>query len=174
MLTQSVDFLNLQRAVSVNANSIIERARFYLKIRKKNSSGNLYKSLANEVKVMPNSIQVFFEAESYAGVVDKGRRKGTMPPTKPIEKWIRQKPVKLRSKNGRFKPKTEANIKGAAYAMALKIKRKGIKGSNFFTDAVKDRLPQLEKDIQDNFALDVDSYVDTFFLRDKNRRIKKP
>jgi len=167
--------LALQKALSINANLIVERARFYLNVRKKNSrEKTLYKSLDSDVKVMPNSIQVSFDAVPYAGVVDKGRRKGTMPPVTPIEKWIKQKPVKLRTKDGKFKAKTKQNIKGAAFAMALSIKKKGIKGSNFFTDAVKDRLPKLETEILDAYAIDVEGYVDTFFLRAQNRAIKKP
>lgn len=168
-----IDKSNLLKVLSENAQRIVDRAKFYLNIRKKNTKEkNLYKSLKSNVRVLPKSIEISFEGKDYAGVVDKGRRPGTMPPVDKIRKWLDTKPVRLRSKQGGFIKSTAKAKDRAAYAMALKIKKKGIKGSNFFTDAVKDRIGELEKSVLDAYALDAENYIDDFFLKAKNRAIK--
>jgi len=168
-----IDKTNLLEALSLNAERIVERARFYLNVRKKNTKGkNLYKSLRSNVRVLPRSIEISFEGKDYAGVVDKGRRAGTMPPVDKIRKWIDAKPVRLRSGTGAFIKSTAKAKDRAAYAMALKIKRTGIKGSNFFSDAVKDRINELDESVLNAYKLDAENYFDDFFLKAKNRAIK--
>jgi len=201
----------LQKVLAENADEIVDRAKFYLNIRKKNTKKKtLYNSLKSVVKVNPRSIEISFDAVKYAGVVDKGRRKGTMPPVSAIRKWIDNKPLRLRvvkkkpkesgklssvgqkskgvkrlmkgssgkapvkmKRAGQFIKSSARNKDKAAYAIAMNIKENGIKGSNFFTDAVNDRLKYLENDVLEAFALDVESYVDVFFLRAQNRAIKE-
>ena len=168
-----IDKTNLLEALSLNAERIVERARFYLNVRKKNTKGkNLYKSLRSNVRVLPRSIEISFEGKDYAGVVDKGRRAGYYVPVDAIRKWIDAKPIKLRSASGAFIKRTSTAKDEAAKRIAWKIYHEGIKGSNFFSDAVKDRINELDESVLNAYKLDAENYFDDFFLKAKNRAIK--
>ena len=164
----------LQEQLNYFAGATVKRARFYLNVRKKNSTKDLFNSLGWEINTnTKGKLRLRFTGMPYAGVVDKGRRAGKMPPVQAIRKWINQKPVKLRNKQGQFIPKTDANIDRAAYAMALKIKRKGIKGSNFFSDAFEDEFGKFPKELTRNYSKQVGAIYKDTFLREFNRKIKK-
>ena len=164
----------LQEHLNYFAGATVKRARFYLNVRKKNSTKDLFNSLGWEINAnTKGKLRLRFTGMPYAGVVDKGRRAGKMPPVQAIRKWINQKPVKLRNKQGQFIPKTDANIDRAAYAMALKIKRKGIKGSNFFSDAFEDEFGKFPKELTRNYSKQVGTIYKDTFLREFNRKIKK-
>lgn len=169
----AIDKTNLLEALSLNAERIVDRAKFYLNVRKKNTKEkNLYKSLRSNVRVLPRSIEISFEGKDYAGVVDKGRRKGYYVPVDAIRKWLDTKPVRLRNKQGGFVKSTASAKDKAAKSIAWKIYREGIKGSNFFSDAVKDRIDELDESVLNAYKLDAENYFEDFFLKAKNRAIK--
>jgi hypothetical protein len=93
---------------------VIQQARSNLSRLQKNSSKKLYDSIKGEVKVMPNSMRVFFDMEDYGFYQDKGvsgtKRKydtpfkytNKMPPPKAFDKWIVKKGIAPRGKGGIF------------------------------------------------------------------------
>ena len=155
------------------AAATVKRARFYLNVRKKNSTKDLFNSLGWEINTPKNKLRLRFTGMPYAGVVDKGRRAGKMPPISAIRKWINDKPVKLRNKKGQFIPKTEQAIDSAAYAIALKIKRKGVKGSDFFTDAFNDTFDKFPQQLTRNYSKSISTIYKNTFLNEFNRKIKR-
>jgi hypothetical protein len=132
--------------------AVIERAQSNLRITRRvrgkvvnrNASGHLAKSLYYKLKFRYNKPTLDFtvsndQAGKYADVIEFGRRAGAkMPPVKPIEAWIRLKPLKLRNRQGQFIKATESNIKSAAFAIAKSIGEKGIEGINYYQEAVDD------------------------------------
>lgn len=164
---------DLQPQLNEFAASVVKRARFYLNVRKKNSTKDLFNSLGWDLLTPKNKIRLRFTGEPYAGVVDKGRRPGKMPPIAAIKKWINQKPVRLRNKKGQFIPKTDSAVDSAAYAIALKIKRKGIKGSNFFSDAFEDSFQKFPQELTRNYSKTVSRLYKDTFLNEFNRKIKR-
>ena len=56
---------------------------------------------------------------------------------KAITGWIKNKPLKLRGADGRFKEKTEKNINSSAWAIGYAIKRRGLERTQFFSKPFK-------------------------------------
>ena len=77
-----------------------------------------------------------------------------MPPIKPILKWLKAKPVRLRDKKGRFKKQTESAMKSFAFMIARSIKRKGIPKLAYFTEAWETEAPRWESQLLEAAALD--------------------
>ena len=77
------------------------------------------------------------------------------PPTKPIEKWLGAKPVRLRDpKTGEFVKKTKARLKSAAFVIAQSIKKRGVPGLAYFSEAFDTMYPRFESKIAEAIALD--------------------
>jgi len=93
----------------------------------KNASGDLAKSLKVEVAEGGSLISVRFKAKEYWKYVDGGRRPGKRPPIAPLERWIVKK----------LGLSDEDSIKSIAFAIANKIKKKGIKPTYIFRDNVR-------------------------------------
>ena len=77
------------------------------------------------------------------------------PPTKPIEKWLGAKPVRLRDpKTGEFIKKTKARLKSAAFVIAQSIKKRGVPGLAYFSEAFDTMYPRFQSKIAEAIALD--------------------
>jgi len=119
------------------------------------ASGNLKRSLSYKIRVQGDTIkEITFGAKGSAAKYAKythwgvnGTRKNQKSfmsfkndnPSKnqrlAITKWMKQKGVALRSKDGRFIKRTDSNINSAAYAISKAIKRKGIVGLRYYEKA---------------------------------------
>ncbi len=91
----------------------------------KEASNNLIQSLRFDVQG-EQVMSLLMYAKDYWKFVDKGRKAGKQPPTKAIEKWLKQKSILTDKKK----------IKGVAYVIARSIGEKGIKATNIFTDNI--------------------------------------
>lgn len=142
-------------------------------LRKKNTSGNLSKSLTADIKVMPNSIRFFFELEEYGFYQDQGVRgvssgrslsgfrfgsgtgkKGGL--TEGIKKWVRQRRIQFRDKGGRFLTKD-----ATAMLITRSIWQKGIKPSMFFTRPFEAAFKNLPNELIDAYGLESQELFDT-------------
>lgn len=125
------------------------------------SSGTLRRSLDYHLEVFRSGNFSFdIEMEDYGTYVDKGRKKGSQPPTEPILKWIKKKPVRLRDlKTGSFIKQTESKLKGLAFVIARNIKEKGIKETLFLTQPFEKEFKKLSNKLVDAFALDIDTLL---------------
>ena len=123
------------------------------------NTGKLRASLSYLLDVSPNSFSLAFLMEEYGEWVDKGRKPGKGAPPEVIQKWVRQKPIRPRDKNGSYKKATDANLNSLAYLINRKIKEKGIEPTNFFTDPFESEYKKLPNNLIDAFALDLEDFI---------------
>lgn len=142
-------------------------------LRQKSASGKLRDSLNAQVKVMPNSIRLYFEMEEYGFYQDQGvkgvrfgrslsgfrfgsgsGKKGGL--TEGIKKWVRQRGIQFRDKKGRY-------ISRDATAMLItrSIWQKGIKPSMFFTKPFEQAFKTLPNEMIDAYGLESEELFDT-------------
>jgi hypothetical protein len=183
-------FKNTEKALTDYAERVVERARKNLNTngfarksnRKINSSGALSRGLG--FRVGSNNVGVkaeFTSKERYGAIVEEGRRKGKMPPTAPLVKWIENKRIRLRKtvksaggqKVSKFVQKNPKSLQQAAYAMALSIKKRGIPSTNFMGDAMRyefDKLPPL---LGASIVEDLEDIIISDFLKSEHITVKK-
>jgi hypothetical protein len=77
------------------------------------------------------------------------------PPLEPIMQWMRVKPVRLRDKDGRFVEQTESRMRSAAFLIARSIKKKGIKGVKYWTEAFEAMYPRYAQKLAEAKADDI-------------------
>jgi hypothetical protein len=147
---------------------VIQQARSNLSRLQKNSSKKLYESIKGEVKVMPNSMRLYFDMADYGFYQDKGvsgtKRKydtpfkytNKMPPPKAFDKWIVKKGIAPRGKGGIF-----AKRKGLQFAIARSIFEKGIKPSLFFTKPFEAAFKNLPNEMIEAYGLEAEETLDT-------------
>lgn len=145
---------------------VVKEAKKNLTNKQKNASKGLYNSIKGEVKASPNSIQLEFMMQQYGTFQDKGisgklkkyntpfSYKSKMPPSKPFEKWAKQKGIKPRGKDGRF-----ISYKSLGFLISRSIFRKGIKPSLFFTKPFESAFKNLPDETIKAFALDVEDLL---------------
>lgn len=151
--------------------AVVERAQSNLRIKRRVrgktvnrvASGRLLNSLYYNLKIRYNKPTIDFtvsndEAGKYADVIEFGRRPGAkMPPVKPIEDWIRLKPLKLRNRQGEFIKSTESAIKSAAFAIAKSIGEKGIEGIYYYTEAIDDTWDEYKDKLMEGYIKSIEN-----------------
>ena len=163
------------------AKNVVSKAKSNLTRKKRLVSGNLYRSLGYDLKVMPNSMSLEFEMEPYGEYIDKGVKgakpnlfdhytqkapmskysyRDKMPPRDAILNLVKKKRLRLRNDKGQF-------IKGGYNNMAFLIQRsiyaQGIKPSLFFTKPFLAAYKNLDKKIIEAYALDMEYLLDKKF-----------
>jgi hypothetical protein len=145
---------------------VVKEARKNLTNKQKNASKGLYNSIYGEVKAMPNSIFVEFGMNQYGAFQDKGVSgkqkkydtpfsfKSKRPPSKPFEKWAKEKGITPRGKDGRF-----ISYKSLGFLIARSVFNKGIKPSLFFTKPFEAAFKNLPEETIKAFALDVEDLL---------------
>ena len=120
--------------VVTNAKSILIRNR-------KDATGNLINSVRYTVNSQGKITFLFAKEGKY---VQSGRRKGArFPPPAAISKWIREKGIQGRGKDGRF-----ITNKSLTYLISRGIVKKGIKPLPFMSMAIKQSKEQLKKELK--------------------------
>jgi hypothetical protein len=137
------------------------------------NSGNLRNSITSELKTRTEDGRfskgfIIFKMLEYGIYVDKGRKAGTGVSEQgqlSIEKWIRKKPLKMRDtregKKGQFLKMTESRVKGLAFVISRNIKKRGLKPTNFFTDAYESQEDKFIAEMQEAIAQDNTQYIST-------------
>mgnify|MGYP003631069922 FL=1 len=157
--------LNVQKELDNFGKRVVKLAKINIGARRNgkviDSSGTLRRSLDYNLEVYKTgNFHFSIEMEDYGTYVDKGRMKGSMPPTAPILKWIKKKPIRLRDlKTKSFVKQTESKLKGLAFVIARKIKEKGIKETLFLTAPFEQEFKKLSDDLLDAFNLDIDTLL---------------
>ena len=86
------------------------------------------------------------EVDSYAGVIEMGRRKGArQPPSSAILQWMDDKKIRLQKKGGGFIKETPALRKSVAFLIARSIKENGIEGIYYYRDAIRDAIENADE-----------------------------
>ena len=119
------------------------------------SSGTLRKSLKSTLETRGDdgrfiSGRVDFSMADYGKYVDAGRKPGKGIPLAPLEKWIRNKPLRLRDlESGGFVKMTDSRVRSVAYLISRKAKKKGIEATNFLSDPIEDEYPKLAQQLSE-------------------------
>lgn len=80
--------------------------------------------------------------------------KNKQPPISAILKWMKVKPVRLRDADGKFVEQTESRLKSTAFLIARSIRKRGIAGIAYFSEAFETMYPRYASKIADAIALD--------------------
>jgi len=148
----------LEQAVNEFCEDVIARAQRNLgafrtingKRRRRVSTGRLKNSLQYFVARDKFRTVVDFttkdEVDSYAGVIEMGRRKGArQPPSSAILQWMDDKNIRLQKKGGGFIKETPALRKSVAFLIARSIKENGIEGIYYYRDAIRDAIENADE-----------------------------
>ena len=77
-----------------------------------------------------------------------------------VEKWIANKPLKLRGTDGKFMAKTKNNIKSAAFLIGRAIAQRGLERTQFFTKPFTEELEKQTDAILEAFGNDLEKQLD--------------
>jgi hypothetical protein len=123
------------------AQLVVTNAKSILIRNNKDATGNLINSVRYTVNSQGKIVFLFAEEGKY---VQSGRRKGArFPPPAAISKWIREKGIQGRGKDGRF-----ITNKSLTYLISRGIVKKGIKPLPFMSMAIKQSKEQLKKELK--------------------------
>ena len=165
----------LKKELDAFRNKVVSQAKKNLS--KKNSSGNLQRTVSSNLKVSENSFELSFDLGKYGEFVDKGV-KGAGPnrvkngrqkapnspfkfnsakksiPTRALDKWVVNRGIAPRNDKGQF-----ISRKTLKFLIARSIHAQGIKPSLFFTKPFEKEFKNLSNDVVQAFGLDVDDLL---------------
>lgn len=157
---------NTQLALEKFGKYLVTESRKNLTRKNKNNTRKLYDSLRYEVDVTANAVNFDFIMEEYGEWVDKGRKKGTMPPQKEIFKWVQKKGIQFRDNRGKFK-----TYESTAWAIAKSIKKRGIPATDFYSRPFNLGYAKLPNDVVQAYALDIQDFLE-FSINELNKKYK--
>lgn len=138
--------------------SVVTQAKANLRQKNKIATGILYDSISYEVDPKGG---VIFYYEDYGEYVESGRKKGIMPPVGPLIQWAKVKGLEqFRDKKGRF-----ISNEQRGWAIAMGIKKNGIKAFPFYQDAIdqsiNDLTYQLEEAVAQSIEADIEALIES-------------
>ena len=155
---------------------VIQQARSNLSKLKKNHTRKLYDSITGEIKVMPNSLRLYFDMEEYGFYQDQGvmGAGGVRSTTSKFNRSNNKgKMWKQKGKGSPFsfkignKPSVKhftqwANSKGLSpFAVRESIFRQGISRSLFFTTPFEKAFKNLPDEMIEAYGLEAEETFDT-------------
>ena len=179
-----MELKNTIQAMQNLGGKVIQEGKAILKKKKKLTKSNtLYNDFDYEVQGSDNSVTLTFDfgkASDYWMFVDEGvkgsggfkgsgKMRGQGSPFRfrkkniargVVEKWIKNKPLKLRGKGGKFIEKTKANIKSAAFLIGRAIAQRGLTRTQFFTRPFTQELNNQTDLILDAFGDDLEKELE--------------
>lgn len=159
----------IQKALERFRDHVVSQAKRNLTTKDKNVSKKLYQSIKGDVKVMPNSISMYFSMEEYGAYQDqgvRGKRSSAKAPNSPfkfgsgtgkkgglteaMEKWVQRRRIQFKNREtGKF-----MSYKSTAWLMTKSIYSKGIKPSLFFTKPFEAAYKNLPDELIDKYGLE--------------------
>jgi hypothetical protein len=156
-------------ALNKFAKYVIQQSRSNLTKSNKNVSKELYNSLDYDLNVSKNSFSLSILMEDYGVFQDKGvsgtekkyntpfKYTNKRPPASAFSNWVVRKGLKgTRDAKGRF-----VSRKGLMFAIANSVFKKGIKPSMFFTKPFEKAFKELNQELLQAYALDVERFMTT-------------
>jgi hypothetical protein len=170
MLSQS----NTQAAMDKFIRDVVKQSRTNLTKKDANVSKNLYNSINGQAKVMPRSLEAYFEMEQYGQFQDlgvKGKNSSAKAPNSPfkfgtgtgpkggltrgIESWVTARRFQFKDRQtGKF-----MSYKQTAFAITKSIYRTGMKPKNFFTRPFEIAFAKLPDEIVEAYGLDLEIFL---------------
>lgn len=158
-----------REALNKFAKYVIQQSRSNLSKSGKNVSKELYNSLDYDLTVSKNSFSLSLLMEDYGVFQDKGvsgtekkyntpfKYTNKRPPASAFSNWVVRKGLKgTRDAKGRF-----VSRKGLMFAVANSVFKKGIKPSMFFTKPFEKAFKELNQELLQAYALDVERFMAT-------------
>lgn len=128
-------------ALSRGSMKIVAEAQRNLRDNGTNTTGLLSNSGRAE-KLSDGEYEAGFfaqeEGKGYAEYVEYGRKSGGMPPPKILTAWVRKK----------LRVRKEKDAERIAFAIAMKIAKKGTKAQPFFSPAVESQKKAILEELQ--------------------------
>ena len=160
------------------AKYVIQQSKSNLTRQGKRNQGDLYNSLGSEIEVGKNSFRLTFLMEDYGTFVDKGvkgKTSSTRAPkspykfgsgtggtgglTKGIDKWVKQKRIQFKQKEGKGVKGQFLSYNQTSFLIRRAIWNKGIKSSLFFTKPFEAAFKNLPDEIVEAFGLDIENLM---------------
>ena len=133
--------------------SVVAQAKANLLQKNKVATKTLYDSISYQVDQKGG---VTFYYEDYGEYVESGRKKGKMPPVGPLIQWAKIKGIEqFRNKKGRF-----ISNEQRGWAIAMGIKKNGIKAFPFYQDAIDQSLDDLTYQLEEALAQAIESDIE--------------
>tara|TARA_R100001594_G_scaffold141380_1_gene187324 strand:- start:136 stop:690 length:555 start_codon:yes stop_codon:yes gene_type:complete len=175
---------NTIQEMQLLGDNVVKESKAILKRKKKTTRANaLYNGLDYLVTSNDLSVTLTFEfgrASDYWMFVDEGvkgsggfkgsgKMRGQGSPFRfrkknikkgVIEKWIANKPLKLRGSDGKFLAKTKNNIKSAAFLIGRAIAQRGLERTQFFSKPFTDQLNKQADAVLDAFGNDLEKQLE--------------
>ena len=167
-------YANLNNALDLFTEYVVGKSKANLNRLKKNTTGNLNKSIKGYYKVSKNSFQISFEMEDYGEFQDlgvQGSKSSKKAPNSPfkmgtgsapkglfktaINAWVVRKGIAPRDK-GKFTDRKQLN-----YLIRKSIYETGLKTTNFFTEPFETAFKRLPDEIIEAYGLDIESLLQT-------------
>lgn len=167
-------YANLDNALDLFTEYVVGKSKANLNRLKKNTTGNLNKSIKGYYKVSKNSFQITFEMEDYGEFQDlgvQGSKSSKKAPNSPfkmgtgsapkglfktaINAWVVRKGIAPRDK-GKFTDRKQLN-----YLIRKSIYETGLKTTNFFTEPFETAFKRLPDEIIEAYGLDIESLLKT-------------
>ena len=162
---------------------VIQQSRSNLTRGNKNVTKGLYNSIKGEIVTENGYAIVGFSMDEYGQYQDQGVKgadpsqvsknakikgqqapnspfkfKNKRPPSYLLERWAKQKNIRLRDKKGKFK---EGSYKTIGIIIAKNIWARGIRPSLFFTKPFEAGYKKyIDEDLMKAFGMDIDTMVD--------------
>lgn len=160
------------------AKYVIHQSKSNLTRQGKRNQGDLYNSLGSQIEVGKNSFRLTFLMEDYGTFVDKGvkgKTSSTRAPkspykfgsgtggtgglTKGIDKWVKQKRIQFKQKEGKGVKGQFLSYNQTSFLIRRAIWNKGIKSSLFFTKPFEAAFKNLPDEIVEAFGLDIENLM---------------
>jgi hypothetical protein len=164
--------------------SVADKAKKNLK-NKQTSSNKLYNGIDYVVTSNKKGVEVTWEfgGDIYWNFVDQGvkgsggykgsgKMRGQGSPFRfkkqniakgVIEKWIANKPLKLRGADGKFVQKNKQNIKSASFLIGRAIAQRGLTRTLFFTKPYEKQIAKYEDKISQAVSDDFEKELEKVF-----------
>jgi len=142
---------------------VVKTSRYYLTKGKHKSSGDLYKNLTFDITKNADGYSMIFEMPYYGEFVDRGvsgtekkydtpyKYTTKKPPYRALLGWVKQKKIRFRDPQGRFKA---GNYKTIAAIMQNSIYKKGMAPTLFFTKPFEKHFKNLPDELLGGLAND--------------------
>jgi hypothetical protein len=151
-----------------DVNNAAKRELGSRRIGKNRSYGVASRSLQKSLTYSISKGQVLFSSPNpsapfiHWGVNGTRKKRGApfsyttkQPPVEAVLKWMKVKPVRLRSESGQFIKQTPSRLRSAAFLIARSIKEKGIEGLRYYVVALETIVPKYNEEFGEAVVSDI-------------------
>ena len=167
---------------------VVQQSKSNLSKKDKNVSKQLYNSIAGKASAKKNSIEAYFEMESYGMFQDKGVKgkfSSAKAPNSPfkfgksygsgdggltnaIKKWVVNRRIQFREREGKGTKGQLLSYNQTAFLITRSIYAKGMKPTEFFSRPFELAFKKLPDELIEAYGLDVETFL-KYTLKDNGK-----